>query len=217
MKNVAGIWLPDYDTHFSDMLPKQAMVNGIATYQLKKYLKARESVRRWHLAVDVGAHVGLWSRVMAGDFKQVIAFEPLSDHRECFVRNVPMNVELFPWAVSDIDGAMLELMIGGDNSGNAHVSSSYREKGEKAQTISLDNFEWPTTIDFLKIDVEGFETKVLVGGEDTIRSHKPVIILEQKPNNAERYGFKQHDAVEVLKQWGMKEVAVMAGDHIMTW
>ncbi|RWD13572.1 MAG: FkbM family methyltransferase, partial [Mesorhizobium sp.] len=36
-------------------------------------------------------------------------------------------------------------------------------------------------IDFLKIDVEGFEKPILEGGEQTIRRERPVIIIEQKP------------------------------------
>ena len=58
---------------------------------------------------------------------------------------------------------------------------------------------------------------MIEGAENTIKAHRPVMVVEQKPNNAERYGRGRWDAVNVLKSWGMKEKAVISGDHIMVW
>lgn len=57
------------------------------------------------------------------------------------------------------------------------------------QIRTLDSFA--LTPSFIKIDVQGFEAQTLLGGEATIKTHKPYILLE---NNAK--------ADEVLRGWG---------------
>lgn len=212
MKNVHGIWLPDSDNHFEAALRNAPIVDRLPTYQLKKYLKARDHVGSFAMALDIGAHVGLWSRVMALDFREVVAFEPVGAHRECFVRNVTRNnVELRPFALSDAR-CILNMAMPEGNSGNACVVN---DVGETVQAWPLDSMTFRRQIGLIKIDVEGFEAKVLVGACNTIKAHRPVVIIEQKPNNAERYGFAQKDALAILKSWGAIEVAEMSGDHIL--
>lgn len=212
MKQILGIWLPDGDTHFKDQLPVGPMIGGRATYQYKKYRTAIGLVTGRGHAVDIGGHVGLWSRVMAMDFERVTAFEPLAAHRACFERNVEArNLTLHPIALGAAAGT-IHIHMPADNTGHAHV----RDEGEECQLMRLDDLGLGV-IDLLKIDVEGFELEVVIGGEATIRAARPVIIVEQKANNAERYGNGRWDAVKTLKSWGMKEAAEISGDHIMVW
>lgn len=213
MKQIAGIWLPNSDQHFAQHLLAGPMIGGKGTYQFAKYREAIKYVRGRAHAVDVGGHIGTWSRVMAFDFKRVTAFEPLAAHRDCFARNVESgNVTLHGLALGSKAGT-IHVHMPADNTGNAHV----RDHGEKVAMVALDEFGHVEHIDFLKIDVEGFELDVIEGAEKTIKSHRPVMVVEQKPNNAERYGRGRWDAVNVLKSWGMKEKAILSGDHIMAW
>jgi len=52
-------------------------------------------------------------------------------------------------------------------------------------------------VDFIKIDVEGYELEVLKGGEYTITSCKPIIVLETKDKHYERYGTNFRE----IKRW----------------
>lgn len=212
MKQVRGIWLPDGDVHLAEqvMLPGNPLIAGKGTYQSNKYLAALPYVNGRKHAVDVGANVGLWSRLMVMDFEKVTAIEPIKEHRDCFVKNVD-GADLLPVAVADKPGK-LHIQIPSD-----HVMSAYiAEDGEEVDVVTLDSLDLGA-VDFLKIDIEGYEYECLVGGEQTIRDTRPVIIIEQKPGHAERYGRGQWDAVSLLKDWGMKEVRVINGDHIMVW
>ncbi len=218
MKNIHGIWLPETDTHFDTMItvgPNE--VHGKGTYQLKKYRAALGYCNARGLAVDIGAHVGLWSRVMSYDFARVVAFEPLPDHVACFERNLEGrdNVDLHRFAISSAPG-QLRIHMPADNTGHAHVSSD--NSGTICEAITLDSFKLLQKIDFLKIDVEGWETAVVQGATETILRDKPVIIIEQKPHgNAERYGWEQRKALGMLLRMGYKEVLSISGDHILTW
>jgi FkbM family methyltransferase len=212
MKEIGGIWLPAGDQHFKDQLRHGPVIGGKATYQYRKYQAALSRVEKREHAVDVGGHVGLWSRVMAMDFEKVSAFEPLAAHRACFARNVEAaNVTLHPYALGSVPGELC-LHMPEDNTGHAHV----REDGEECQALRLDDLTLPP-LDFLKIDVEGFELEVIAGGEETIRRDRPVMVVEQKADNAERYGRGRWDAVNLLKSWGMREAVVIGGDHVMIW
>lgn len=217
MKKVHGVWLPDQDEHFEPMLHRSERRFGKATYQINKYDAAMHHVTNRAVALDIGAHVGLWSLAMLHDFTFVHAFEPVAAHRECYVKNIGdlKGFILHPNAVSDtVETIFMETPA--HNTGHTQVSLAHM--GEATQSVRIDDMEFEDVIGFMKIDVEGFELRVVRGAEATIRDHKPVIIIEQKRNgNAERFGVGQHAAVDLLKSWGMLEMRVMAGDHIMVW
>ncbi len=79
----------------------------------------------------------------------------------------------------------------------------------------LDSFGFED-VDFIKIDVEGFERAVIEGGERTIRTWRPNIVVEQKGNEA-AYGEPRDAALTLLKSWGMKPLEVLSGDWVMGW
>ncbi len=217
MKLVSGIWLPDYDNHFADHLHKEPMLNGKGTYQWKKLNAGVDVVppEERGLAVDVGAHVGLWSHVLATMFEDVLAFEPIADHYACWARNLQDydNADCYEAALSNEEGYIDMLIVEG-NSGNACVAPMKTKHGmRRVRTFTLDGFPLERKIDFMKIDVEGWEKNVLLGGEGTIRRDKPVIVVEQKPNNAERYRGDRFDALNLLKDWGYNVVWEKAGDY----
>lgn len=53
--------------------------------------------------------------------------------------------------------------------------------GEDIGITTLDNYELQD-IDLLKIDVQGYELKVLQGAKETLRGNKPVVIVEVVAN-----------------------------------
>ena len=213
MKQIRGMWFPDGDQHFKAQLAANPLVDGRGTYQHKKYIGALPFVRGRGHAVDIGAHVGLWSRLMAIDFERVTSFEPMPEHLECFRANLAgvKNIRLHEVALSDAGPVSLKMPH--DNTGNTHVA----DDGVPVETRTLDSYRL-REIDFLKIDVEGFELPVLLSGEKTIKRERPTIIIEQKPNgNAERYGRGRFDALDLLKSWGAVVQWEISGDFLLTF
>lgn len=223
MKEVKGIWLPDDDTHFKEHLLRGEVVDEKGTYQYKKIMLALKQVPEDHrsLALDIGAHVGLWSRILAMHFLLVRAFEPVPALLECFRRNTKdlSNVQVFPMALcSKGSKSSIRMVEVPGNSGNAHVASKdevRKGKGtfQNVQAQPLDNIKFSFPVDFIKIDVEGYELEVLRGAEETIRKNKPVIVLEQKRGNAERYGWGQHEALRFVLGLGYEQAFEVSGDH----
>ena len=121
--------------------------------------------------IDIGSHVGLWTRELASKFEQVYCFEPNPVFIECFKINITeTNVELFQYGLSNNEhtASMKETN-----------STMMNDEPGSIQCRTLDSFNL-NNIDFIKIDVDGFEVKVLNGAIETITRNKPAINIEMK-------------------------------------
>lgn len=221
MKYDLGWFFPDGEEHLPAwMRQTNQMRGGVLQYQLRKYEMALAHCRRRRLAVDVGGHVGQWSRNMAMDFARVVAFEPVPAYAECWCANVAAagNATLHMFALGAVDG-VVSLRCGTPGS---HGDTFVAARGEANAAVDvpqrrLDDIDLGETVDFLKIDCEGYEFYVLEGGERTIRRDRPCIIVEQKPGHARKYGIGEIAAVELLESWGARRRATVSGDFILSW
>ena len=73
------------------------------------------------------------------------------------------------------------------------------------------------TIDYIKIDCEGFEYRVLQGAKETIQRCRPVVVIEQKPHDMYSKDYGQFAAVGLLESWGMIRLDQVKDDWIMGW
>src|SRR3990172_4922389 len=83
---VAGVHLPDSEVHFRETLETLAREGRSTLYPV--LAAALPLVTAHRRAIDIGAHVGLWSRWLVDRFLCVEAFEPVAEHAELFRRNV---------------------------------------------------------------------------------------------------------------------------------
>lgn len=209
-----GIWLPDGETHLTEWMTRNGeIVDGKGTYQIKKLRAALSYCRAFRTAVDVGAHVGMWSMQLAKRFEVVFSFEPVEAHRACFMLN--LSRELAQYAVT------LQPCALGDHEGSVCIETAPTSSGDSRvggdgdiPLRTLDSFEVPD-VDFIKLDCEGYELYALKGGEKTIRRDLPTIIVEQKPGRGQRFGLPERGAVEWLETLGYRCVQEMSGDFIM--
>lgn len=223
MKRECGWYLPDGEEHLQAWMRrmKQAVPGGRLGYQQHKYQTALKWVKARRVAVDVGAHVGLWSWPMAHDFGRVVAFEPMPAHRDCWFA----NMEDLP----SRGRAILEACALGDRAGEVKMRT--RTAGSSGDTgveldgdgvaaplRTLDSFGL-VDVDFVKIDCEGYEVFVCAGAEETLRRCRPCVIVEQKPETggARRYGVGVTDAVAFLECLGARRRAGIQGDYILSW
>lgn len=209
-----GVWLPDGEKHFPEWMSRNGeMVDGRGTYQIKKLREAMRHVARFRTAVDVGAHVGLWSMHLAQRFKSVHAFEPMDSFRACFSRNVvESNVLLYACALGAVSGRVTMNYDPAD-SGNTHVA--FEGGTSVTPMMTLDECDIQD-VDFIKIDVEGGEDLVIAGGKQTIQKYRPTIIVEQKLHKLKaNFGIDGQPALDLLKSLGYLVVRELSGDYVM--
>lgn len=218
MKPVNGIWLPDYEQEMVRFLDhRPSMLDGRGSYQRSKWERAIGLCRTRRMAIDVGAHVGLWSIPLSKAFGSVMAFEPHPDHRACFERNLQgvENVFLYPFAVGDREGRV-RLSVETESSGGTHIVAD--GDGPAADLVTIDSMAPDDApVDLVKIDCEGFELPVLRGARETLLRCRPVVVVEQKPQHADRYGFEPLAACRFLESLGARLLGELVGDFYFRW
>ena len=214
-KYIYGWWLPKEDQHFEGYFSQSVQVGDKRLYQPQHIDRCFYHIKnRKHTAIDVGGHCGFWSFYLGGNFKKVYAFEPVEIFRECFKKNIPHgNVELLPVALGNENG-FVSMNVELENTGATHVSSNTNDL-DKVELKKLDDYDF-NDVDFIKIDVEGFENQVVLGAKDTLLRNKPIIIIEQK-GFSERFNETQFEAIDTLKSYGAKVIDQVVKDYILSW
>jgi FkbM family methyltransferase len=215
MPIIGGWAMPEADKYFEKFIPVDGPLPKRNGFQREHLMLAFKYVRGWDVAIDVGAHVGFWTRDMAEKFKTVYAFEAAPDTFECLVKNTSdlKNVNRFHAAAGDQEGFVRirndPKRERGGNTGSRFVSPS--DAGDVPMgTIDSLKLE---ACDFIKIDVEGFESHVLYGARDTIKKYRPTIIMECR-EFGKRYGLRKDHAETYLKTLGYREVAFVGHDKV---
>jgi len=215
-----NIWLPDGEQHFPQWMEKNGeLIDGFGTYQIRKWRACLPWIKRWRLAVDVGAHVGLWTMQLAKHFKMVHAFEPMEQFRECWKRNVTADgVMIHPIALGARDG-FVSMRYDPADSGGTHVKSA-EFAGDAAGAVAmmrLDDLDL-SEIDFVKIDCEGYEHLVTDGARESLLRWKPCVIVEQKAHKlGPNFGIQGQPAVAMLHGMGAALRQEIGGDYILSW
>jgi FkbM family methyltransferase len=214
MYNKHGWWFPDQDTHFAEMLDKNIAKGAQPVYQEPARRASLELCSRKGLALDIGANVGLWTRDLCRYFSQVVAFEPVEDFRQCLVRNVSAdNLQIKPMALG-AENTMIDMIITHNNTGHSHVDPASRGVGQiPMQTLDSLNLG---TVDYIKIDCEGYEYNILLGARETIIHSRPIIVIEDKKHQDVGHN-ETEKALPTLLSWGAKILRTKNNDHILGW
>lgn len=198
MKKIGNYLFPSSDTHF-----ERWMLYG--EYQAKQrnaLFNYMEEKRNIEYIVDVGGHVGLWSRPMIqrANTRYIWAFEPNSSVRECYVMNMSRfdNYTIYPIALGD-KNTKGYLNVEKDNSGNTNIDPI---KSGDTEIKTLDSFNLKQ-IDYMKVDAEGYEYNIVQGAKETIERCKPFVHLEMK---TKRMRHTNKDYTKLLNTMNYKEV-----------
>jgi len=137
---------------------------------------------------------------MAQEAKQtgkVIAFEPVNHLRERLEKNVALNratqIEVLPYALSDFSGtSTMNINPKDENQGTASLSENGNTEIQVRKGDDLLNEMKIERLDFIKIDVEGFEYQVLRGLKENIQRFRSSIVFEYDNYYAKERGEKSY-------------------------
>lgn len=138
------------------------------------------------VALDVGAHCGIYSVLMATRCSRVVAFEPDPHARAVLARNVKLNsqskiIDIEGLACSDREGEAVLFSRGGNS------NSSLARSGAGAASMQFEEISVPTATldsyiqahnlraDCVKIDTEGAEIRILSGARDLLASDAEIL------------------------------------------
>ena len=172
--------------------------------------------------MDIGANIGEWTLRMAnkvGMTGRVYSFEPIPIINQSLNKTLRVNnlsqvvlsqVALdkssgqsnFTIPMDESDRAIHGESRLGTEQGNWNIFTDVKKtKTIEVKTVKLDEFVSEHSIsrlDFVKIDVEGKEVRVLEGGQETFSRFTPALILEvgcEEENDRKKIA-------EFLRSWG---------------
>jgi FkbM family methyltransferase len=155
-------------------------------------------VREGSRMVEVGTHHGFTAVLLAtfgGPNSSLTCFEPLDENvaiaRTNFEANELKNIQLIHAAVGDASGTIYIAMAGSNPAVQAHAGFA-----KSCRLVRLDD-EIPGEIDFLKIDVEGFELHVLRGAQRLLRN-RPHLQIEVHPGPISEFGGTVEQLFELI-------------------
>jgi FkbM family methyltransferase len=212
MKERGGFCWPDGDTVTPEVVLREVE-------RLPQYLQHVQDPRR--ICVQAGGNVGVYANFLVDCFQQVFTFEPDPQNYECLLaNNGKSKSERF---YHPKYGAL------GNQEGNVTTWRSTREWGNYGATqvrlgnaphaapiIMLDKVLPHVGVDFMLLDVEGWEQPALEGAEEIIRVSHPVIALELK-GHGEPYGWPDSYTRNWLHEREYRKVDRIGNDDIFVW
>jgi len=160
---------------------------------LSRYIDSEEVI------LDIGGHAGQYAKLFARMARhgQVYSFEPGSQ-----VLNTPLK-----------DNGTFRY-------GLAHMSEMDRAgpyHQEEVPVTTIDRFaadEGLQRLDFIKIDTQGWEMRILKGGAETITRYRPVMVVELVDEQLLQIGDSLQAAWEFLESWGYRAAICIDGKDL---
>jgi len=194
----------------------------------KRLLKAGDVV------LDIGANIGAHTLPMAsmvGNRGKVYAFEPTDYAFAKLMENRSLNPGVLPLiqclqcmlVVTEVAGAPTPKLYSSwplkpdEGLHKLHQGRLMATAGAEARTLdsvvrSLDL----RRVDCIKLDIDGFECKMLRGAGEVLRRWKPVIIMELAPYALEEQGASLGELLELLNGYGYRVFDLSTGAALVS-
>ena len=208
-------------------IDRQVIIRGCYDAPLHKLLD--RLLQPGMVAFDIGANMGEVALHMGLKVKphgRVYAFEPAPTQITRLRTNISANklegvIQSFPIALSNLNGkakfAYADVLK--ENQGMGSLVNRANEVvtlETEVETRTLDDFvsssECIDRIDLIKIDIEGAEVQFMEGGQNTLKTLRPDIIMELSDSDVSQSGSGQtkFDQIRMLEEIGYRIYAI---DH----
>lgn len=178
--------------------------------------------------LDIGANFGLHSMEFAdlvGEEGKVYSFEPqrivfyqlcanviLNGYSNIYCNNVGIGESTCVLKMENPDYHSKDTVNIGDSHLNAFTNNFYNE----VEVKPLDFYQFKN-VGIIKIDVQGYEAKVLDGAKKTIEQNKPIIFIEIEEPQLRIYGHTSDDIFSRLLSMGYTFRKVMDAPHLVDY
>jgi FkbM family methyltransferase len=188
------------------------------------------------VVIDAGAFIGIFSLIAAdrvGESGLVLAFEPNPSTFTRLKKNIKLNeynnINYYEMALSDRSGTRGLLITrepGQSTFADENFTSiwhhdlvnSREKKRTEVRTISFDDFckdHEILSVDAIKIDVEGFELKVLAGMKNIITNSPEIsLFIEIHPRLMESLGGTQSQLFDLLADYGFTHFTLIESNRV---
>ena len=165
------------------------------------------------LMIDAGANFGHFALVaahMIGQEGRIFAFEPDPKTLSLLAENIALlpiqNVTAVAAGLSDKAGELMLCADAGNPGGHSFLKENVRAAGDatRVPVYTIDDYLSQHApgrrLNLLKIDVQGFEAKVIAGARATIARDRPVIFCEISPDLMRNAGDEATRLLEYFRE-----------------
>jgi len=157
------------------------------------------------VAIDAGACIGdhtITYSQLVGSRGHVYAFEPHPVSFEALRLNMARltNVQVYPMALMD-DNQVSNMQCDPSNIGASFMT---QDGGTPVPCVSLDRFLLPhlTQCDFIHLDAEGYEPRILRGAGNLLLMYRPVMVIEVCDKHLRRAGSSEEELLSLIATFG---------------
>lgn len=197
--------LPSIDTYWEIFIEK--------SYEKYNDIKAGDTV------LDIGANIGMFTikaAKIAGDAGKIIAFEPEPKNIKLLKENTKnlKNVLIIPKAIGNISGK-IELLVHPSSGAHFIVSDLNPDPEDKIIMVQIEKLDKIfeeldlDIVDFVKIDIEGWEMEALKGAVNSLKKIKFFSIASYHTEN------QKSEITELLKSNNFK--VINDGEKTYAW
>lgn len=184
-------------------------------YKDNSYNSVLNDITSAKVILDIGANIGnsslFYTSINPNAY--ILAFEPHPNTYKLAEENLKLNkfpnIHLLNIGLSEKKESLKLYEVNDNNPGMNRILTESNDFPFK--TIDVDRLDTVCQqrkidkIDFIKIDVEGFEYSVLSGGMEVIERSKPVLFIEIDDNNLRGNNKSAKMLVELLISFGYRE------------
>jgi FkbM family methyltransferase len=188
--------------------PMYFLYKRISDRELYRWMD--ENIKEGMVVVDVGANIGdnaTYLSKKVGPTGKVYSFEP-----------DPTNFEYLKRIVKGLDNVVIEnVAVGSKNemiklylNDDLNVDHQTYDSGEgrrtiEVQSITLDKYLNGQEVDFLKIDIQGYDYQAMLGATETLKRSKDIkVIGEFWPYGLIKAGTQPSEYLDFLHGHGFK-------------
>lgn len=185
----------------NDWVGQSIVRDNVWESHIHNFIKAH--ITQDDVFVDIGSNYGWHSIFSSLKCNQVYSFEPQKVLYDLQLKNIKVNsitnVTAYNLGLGDVNEFAnlnkIDYSKESLNIGDLSIGTS----GERVEIRSLDSFNLPR-VDWVKIDIQGYEIKCLTGAIKTIQKHRPYLIIEVENHQLRRFNYSSADLFKLLKE-----------------
>ena len=170
----------------------------------------KEHIQKGAVVLDIGANIGFYAQILAdivGDNGMVHCFEPDRTNFGYLQKYVGRNarVQLYQSAVGATTTTLKIYLSDTLNVDHRTYEPEHYERVEEIQCIAIDGIFKGQKVDFIKMDIQGFEYEALKGMQHTLENNPHLkIISEFWPYGLYKAGSSALEYFDKLTSLGFK-------------
>jgi FkbM family methyltransferase len=196
----------------------ESLLFWVGSYDIWERYHIERLLPKGSVMFDIGTRFGIYALTLAHRVPTatIYCFEPNLDNYIRLTRNISLNhlqnLRPFQLGLGDWVGTA-RIVVNNDTDSGA---SSLAE-GEGTHITTLDRFceeQGIQRLDFLKVDIEGFEPRLLKGGRKSLERFKPTMLIELNTTTLARAGSSVEELLGMLRSLGY-EFYVVQRDRLV--